>query len=117
MTQVLINLLQNSINALQEDHRPNQPKYIKIKLYQETEMLYVTIEDSGPGFPADVLDKLLEPYYTTRERGTGLGLAIVSKIVSDHNGQIELQNSPDLSGACVKLSFARQEITKKGMII
>lgn len=52
-------------------------------------------KDSGPGFDADALPNLLDPFYTTKEGGTGLGLAIVKSIVSSHGGSIELENSPE----------------------
>ena len=52
------------------------------------------------------LNKLLEPYITTREKGSGLGLAIVQKIVSDHGGQIILQNKKD-NGAKTLLIFPK----------
>ena len=53
-------------------------------------------------------DQLTEPYVTTREKGTGLGLAIVKKIMSDHGGEITLENRAG-DGAVVSLVFAREE--------
>lgn len=105
ISQVLTNLIQNSINVLAENSLENRRSIIKIRLFISHKILYIKIEDSGPGFPIHEREKLLEPYYTTRDKGTGLGLAIVSKIVSDHNGRMELLDSEDLGGACVLLSF------------
>ena len=113
MSQVLMNLLQNAINAIKENVNTLQHPKIKLRLYVKNLILYITIDDNGPGFPEQGTNMLLEPYYTTRERGTGLGLAIVSKIVSDHNGRIELTRSPDLGGASVILSFSIKEIKEK----
>ena len=45
--------------------------------------------DDGPGFDSDVLERIFEPYVTTKQRGTGLGLAIVRRIIDEHSGQIE----------------------------
>jgi nitrogen fixation/metabolism regulation signal transduction histidine kinase len=105
MAQVITNILQNSINVLIESSKENG--MIRLSLKEEDHGLKITIEDNGPGFPKIGREKLLEPYYTTREKGTGLGLAIVSKIVSDHNGTMELADSLDLGGAMVRMSFVR----------
>jgi signal transduction histidine kinase len=56
-----------------------------------------TVRDTGPGIPEDVLSRIFEPFYTTKEvgKGTGLGLAIAYGIVQDHGGQIVAANHPD----------------------
>lgn len=105
MTQVLNNLMQNAINAVVENLPMNRKPIVKIKLHIIDTMLYIRVEDSGSGFPIEGRSKYMEPYYTTREKGTGLGLAIVSKIVSDHNGRLDLLDSDELGGASVQLSF------------
>ncbi|MHA1558715.1 MAG: ATP-binding protein [Alphaproteobacteria bacterium] len=102
ITQMLINLFQNSINALIESNSKNPVIYIS--LFQENNFLYIIIKDNGPGFPKHNRERLMEPYYTTREKGTGLGLAIVSKIVSDHSGDMELKEN-NSGGACIELAF------------
>lgn len=102
--QVLTNLLQNSVNSLQE-HSVNISN-IALRLLLATKHFYIIVEDSGPGFDKENRKKLIEPYYTTREKGTGLGLAIVSKITMDHNGSIEFSDSERLGGAKVVLSFS-----------
>jgi two-component system nitrogen regulation sensor histidine kinase NtrY len=103
ITQVLTNLLQNSVNVLQE-HSVNNPQ-ISLKLLQIEKHFYIIVEDNGSGFDKDNRKKLIEPYYTTREKGTGLGLAIVSKITMDHNGTVDFDDSDYLGGAKVVLSF------------
>lgn len=101
-SQLFLNLLQNAINALVESHT-SSPK-IWLSLGVNAEGLWVVFEDNGPGFPLEHREKLLEPYYTTREKGTGLGLAIVSRIVSEHNGFVELSDREG-GGAQVILCF------------
>ena len=103
ISQVLTNLLQNSVNAVQEN-RVVKP-LISLRLLLEGKQFYMIIEDNGPGFEKHNRERLIEPYYTTREKGTGLGLSIVSKITMDHNGQIEFRDSDRLGGAKVILSF------------
>jgi nitrogen fixation/metabolism regulation signal transduction histidine kinase len=60
--------------------------------------------DDGPGFPAMVLENPFEPYVTNKARGSGLGLAICRKIVSEHDGAIDLQNRAG-HGACVTVTL------------
>jgi len=113
MSQVLTNLLQNAINSVVENSESLRDAKIRLRLYENNSILYISIDDNGPGFPARERNKLLEPYYTTREKGTGLGLAIVSKIVSDHYGRIELEESKELGGASVVLSFPKRDKKEK----
>ena len=64
----------------------------------------LSFEDNGPGFPRGLIDRLFEPYVTTKKKGTGLGLAIVKKIVEEHGGSVQAANS-DRGGGRLVLSF------------
>jgi signal transduction histidine kinase len=55
----------------------------------------MTVCDDGPGISAQDIDRVFNPFYTTREEGTGLGLAICHRIVADHGGTIEVANRPE----------------------
>ena len=55
--------------------------------------ILITISDNGPGIPAEVIDRIFSPFFTTKPQGSGLGLAIVRKIVDAHDGQIDLRTS------------------------
>lgn len=107
LSQALTNLVQNAINAIEENTKEFNNK-VQVSILKNDGDLTISCEDSGPGFPKIGRDKLVEPYYTTREKGTGLGLAIVSKIISDHNGRIELGDSEELGGAQVNLIFTNK---------
>ena len=72
---------------------------------QDNYELVIEFEDNGNGFPKESRDKLFEPYFTQKINGTGLGLAICKKIVEDHNGEINLLDSPNLGGAMVRISL------------
>jgi two-component system sensor histidine kinase HupT/HoxJ len=69
-------------------------------------MLLITIRDTGPGMPAQVLPRIFEPFYTTKEvgKGIGLGLAIAYGIIQEHGGEIIATNHPD-GGALFKVAL------------
>lgn len=55
----------------------------------------LSVRDTGPGIPPELIDKVFNPFFTTKDTGTGLGLAIVHRIVEAHNGTITAANNPD----------------------
>ena len=61
--------------------------------------LRISVQDSGPGVPKDIQNKIMEPFFTTRSQGTGLGLAVVQMVCRAHNGRLELI-SEEGDGAC-----------------
>lgn len=89
LSQVMTNILKNASESVSE----NREKGGKISVLASVgDEISITVEDNGGGFPPELLDRLTEPYVTTRAKGTGLGLAIVKKIIEDHSGKIELGN-------------------------
>ena len=88
--RVFINLIKNSIESIHEKKIKNADfkGKITIDIKDDSDYIYVTIDDNGVGFEKVDKAKMLTPYYTTKKQGTGLGLAIVTKIVNDHNGTI-----------------------------
>jgi two-component system nitrogen regulation sensor histidine kinase NtrY len=103
VSRVLLNLLKNAAEAFEslEGHAGA----IMAECAVDGDHCLVRLMDNGPGFPRDMMHRLLEPYMTTRAKGTGLGLAIVKKIIDDHKAQLVLENLPD-GGACVTLIFS-----------
>ncbi|MBK1694698.1 two-component sensor histidine kinase [Chromatium weissei] len=104
LRQLLHNLIKNAQEAL--DHRTDARIIITTMLRDDLEIgarLQLTVEDNGAGFDAQVLERLFEPYVTTKTKGTGLGLAIVKKIVEEHGGMITLENTG--AGALVRVQF------------
>ena len=67
-------------------------------------MIQVDVIDDGPGVPADVVDKIFSPFFTTKPQGTGLGLAIVRKIVNAHDGRIDM-NAPAAGGTQFRVTL------------
>ncbi|EIT85758.1 sporulation kinase [Fictibacillus macauensis ZFHKF-1] len=86
LKQLFINLLKNALEAM--DHGGN----IVLSLTKKKGNIIVTVKDEGVGIPNDRLDKLGEPFYTTKEKGTGLGLMVCCKIVKEHNGHIHFES-------------------------
>lgn len=107
MQQVFTNLLKNAAEAMERRENKNAPARIEILAAREAHALVIDIKDNGPGFPVDLIDKLTEPYVTTRAKGTGLGLAITKKIIEDHKGTLNLSNR-EMGGAHVRLYFASE---------
>ena len=65
---------------------------LTVKLSSESDYATIKIKDTGEGISPENLEKIFEPYFSTKETGTGLGLAIVKKIIDDHNGKIEVES-------------------------
>jgi two-component system nitrogen regulation sensor histidine kinase NtrY len=88
ITRTFVNLVTNSVAALVEE-RPGEIVF-QTSLIKELNMVRVEISDNGCGIAEEFLDRVLEPYFSTKDEGTGLGLAIVNQIVSDHGGYLRL---------------------------
>ena len=93
--QVFINIMVNAIQAMEDEGsltlstKANQQKMHR---GEEAEFLQILITDTGKGIPDDQLDKLFNPFFTTKHDGTGLGLAIVHRIIEEHHGFIEISS-------------------------
>src|SRR5690606_29612390 len=74
----------------------------------------LTVSDNGPGFEAQVLSRVFEPYVTTKAMGTGLGLAIVKKIVEEHGGRIDVANRRE-GGARISILLTRLASSSSGI--
>jgi C4-dicarboxylate-specific signal transduction histidine kinase len=91
MEQVVLNLLTNARDALAG--RDGEAK-ITVRVFEDDKGVHVTSEDTGGGIPDDVLPRIFEPFYTTKEmgKGTGLGLSVSYGIIRDMNGTIVAEN-------------------------
>ena len=88
MQQVLVNLVNNAIDACPADGA------IRLRTCNDSErsVVEITIEDNGAGIPPEHLKKIFDPFFTTKQGGTGLGLSISYRIVRDHGGEISVQS-------------------------
>lgn len=101
--RMLLNLFKNSYEAFfHEGQNFDSLLIIKIKTFLEKDNFFgLEIEDNGPGFPLNLIEKITEPYITTKKKGSGLGLSIVKRIVVDHNGVISFENIFDENGLAI----------------
>lgn len=88
ISQVLFNLLSNSIDAVEGMNE----RWIRIEARWEPEMTIIAISDSGPGILGEIVSRIMEPFFTTKEigKGTGLGLSISLSIAKRHGGDLRL---------------------------
>ena len=89
--QVLVNLISNSVDALQGALR----RRLDISLRSSASGVALRVADSGRGVPEELLPKLFEPFVTSKAQGAGLGLAIAKRIVEAHGGRIEVAPVPE----------------------
>ena len=88
LRQVFHNLIQNAQDALAEVSEPR----IVVRSEEAGRGVRLSIEDNGCGIPEQSMQRVFEPYVTTKQKGTGLGLSIVKKIVEDHGGSVWIEN-------------------------
>ncbi len=116
--QILINLSVNALEAMQGKGRlrlaaasvaaaPADVAYRSPQFDAQKPLLALTVGDNGPGIPAETLQKIFQPYFTTKEQGTGLGLAIVSELVNQYAGAVAVQSAPG-QGATINVFLPRE---------
>ncbi len=92
MRRVMTNLVENAVQAAAgADLAPR----IHLAVTQVRHTVILTVADEGPGIPEELVDRVFEPYFTTKETGTGLGLPICKKIVLQHGGELTVERPPE----------------------
>jgi PAS domain S-box-containing protein len=86
MTQAVLNLLQNAMDATSEYGS------IALHAFRKGQLLVIEIQDTGKGIPKEQLEKIFNLYFTTKTNGNGMGLAITQQIISQHQGSIQVQS-------------------------
>lgn len=89
MQQVLLNLMKNAIESMQQNHIKNKRIHIQTKA-SGSDMIEITITDTGPGFSKEIINKVFKPFFTTKAHGRGMGLAICRSIIEAHGGQFTI---------------------------
>jgi two-component system, sporulation sensor kinase E len=86
MQQVLVNLIKNAMQAMTKGGT------LTLQTGENDDGVWVSVGDTGGGIPQEQINRIFEPFYTTKKKGSGLGLMIVQRIVRAHNGRIELES-------------------------
>jgi two-component system, sporulation sensor kinase E len=84
--QALVNLVKNAMQAMAQGGK------LILETGEAADGVWVSVADTGGGIPAEQLNRIFEPFYTTKKKGTGLGLMIVQRIVREHGGHIDLES-------------------------
>lgn len=103
--QVILNII---INAAEELKKMDRKREIIVKLSQEQEEIYIQLSNNGPAIPAHILNKIFQPFVTTKEVGTGLGLAVCKQIVEKHKGQIKVASNSEWTSFTIKFLSSQE---------
>jgi two-component system NtrC family sensor kinase len=103
LEQVFINLIGNAIHALAPIKGPRR---LTIESKSLNDHIHLKFSDNGPGIPKNIINRIFDPFFSTKEvgEGTGLGLSICFGIISEHKGQIQAENNPE-SGATFSIAL------------
>ncbi|HEY7089468.1 MAG TPA: ATP-binding protein, partial [Tepidisphaeraceae bacterium] len=89
--QALLNLMINGVQAMQNCNGSGE---LMISVSSAPDEAVIDVIDTGPGIPADAVDKVFEAYYSTKKGGTGLGLPMAKRIVEEHGGWLSVTSEP-----------------------
>ena len=96
LQQVLLNLIVNAGDAMRDQVQSRRTICMSTYRSKDRSMVGIAITDLGPGIPANVIDRIFDPFFTSKENGLGLGLSICRSIVMAHHGRLWAVNNPDL---------------------
>jgi signal transduction histidine kinase len=108
ISQVLVNLITNSIDAVKD----LPEKWIQIDLLEKEDVVEISVTDSGNGIPREIQDKVMAPFFTTKDvgKGTGLGLSVSRSLVESHSGSLWIDEQSSNTRFTVSLP-KRQRLT------
>jgi two-component system NtrC family sensor kinase len=104
LEQVFVNLFNNALEA------SPRGSVVQVRAHDDPTALRVSVSDRGQGIPAAEIQRVFDPFFTTRQQaaGTGLGLSIVQGIVADHQGEVEVSSQVG-QGAVFTVSLPRMQ--------
>ncbi len=88
LKQILVNLFKNALEAMDGEGQ------ITVASGAKDGQVWFSVQDTGAGMTPEVLGKIFNPFFTTKEKGTGLGLSVTHKIITDHHGTITVESAP-----------------------
>ena len=83
MKQVILNIIKNAVEACEKDFG-----HVSTTIFTDTESLCIYVKDNGSGMNKEILNNILTPFYTTKEKGTGLGVSLSKEIIEAHGGNL-----------------------------
>jgi len=107
--QVLINLIENALAMLGDRA---QEGAVRVRIEEQGDAVGWIVEDDGPGVPEKLIERIFEPYVSTREGGTGLGLAIARRIANEHGGELLLVSRANPTRFVLRLPRHRPSISQ-----
>jgi len=113
--QILHNLIRNAVEALEGSDGGRIDVHIGAGEIDEVDIVQIRVEDNGPGFETGSVDRIFDPYVTSKPKGTGLGLAIVKKLVEEHMGSIRAKNRSS-GGALISIRLPLNEVAREKMM-
>jgi signal transduction histidine kinase len=94
LQQVIVNLITNAIEAM--DTVTCRARTLRVKsVIREPDRVLIMVEDSGPGIDPENVDRIFNPFFTTKSQGMGIGLSICRSIVDAHNGRLSARSATD----------------------
>ena len=104
MKQAVLNIIKNAMNAMQSGG------HLAVNIFREADSVVLLIKDDGEGIPEENLNKIFEPYFTTKDFGSGLGLTLVYKIIKEHDGEIQLKSKVGIGTSfTIKIPIPQKE--------
>jgi two-component system, NtrC family, nitrogen regulation sensor histidine kinase GlnL len=118
LTRLFLNLIKNAAEAIEHKGKIEVVTKVASEYHlnkpgsRPVPFIVIEIRDTGRGIPIAEIDKIFTPFYTTKNRGSGLGLATCQKIVSEHDGLLKMESTPNEGTTCiVSLPFIRGQKT------
>jgi histidine kinase len=111
LEQVFINMIINSKDAFEEMKMPLQERKVHVRSYfkKKEKTVFIEYGDNGPGIPKSIIDKIFQPFFTTKEvgKGTGLGLSISYGIIKSHQGTLDAVSNESGAAFVIRLPIAK----------
>ena len=113
--QLLHNLIRNAMEAMEGQDSALVSIATELVESDQGDIAEIRVGDNGPGIPAEKLEKIFEPYVTTKVKGSGLGLAIVKKLVEEHGGSVAAENRSG-GGALIRVRLPVNGTMREGAV-